>query len=154
MELRTPVVVLLTVLLLGVPDAFPQATLVFPQLVEGPGASSTLVVINAGLVQDTGQIEFFDSAGQPLELTTGGTPRSSISYTIAPGGFTVVEVSGADALRSGYALVQSTTEGSRLAGTLRIRLGEEGIVFLDAPSRNSRLILWPSPKRSEPAWPS
>ena len=140
MELRTPVVVLLTVLLLGVPDAFPQATLVFPQLVEGPGASSTLVVINAGLVQDTGQIEFFDSAGQPLELTTGGTPRSSISYTIAPGGFTVVEVSGADALRSGYALVQSTTEGSRLAGTLRIRLGEEGIVFLDAPSGNSRLI--------------
>ena len=139
MELRTPVVVLLTVLLLGVPGAFPQATLVFPQLAEGPGANSYLVVVNAGLVPDTAQIEFFDSEGRPLELTVEGTQLSSISNTIAAGGFTVVEASGSESLRSGYALVRGA-EGSRLAGTLRIRLGEEEIVFLDAPPRNEHLI--------------
>jgi len=120
--------------------AFSQSTLVFPQLVEGPGASSFLVVMNAGWVEDTGQIEFFDSAGRPWGLIVGDTQRSVISYNIAPGGFTVVETSGGDSLSSGYVLVRSETEESRLAGTLRVLLGDQEVVFLDAPARREYLI--------------
>jgi hypothetical protein len=113
---------------------------VFPQLVEGPGASSYLVVMNAGSVEDTGQIEFFDSAGQLLELTVEGARQSSIAYTIAAGGFKVVEASGGDSLRSGYVLVRSELEESQLAGILRVVLQGEEIVFLDAPARREHLI--------------
>lgn len=134
------VAVLLAILSLGMTGAFSQATLVFPQLVEGPGASSFLVVMNAGSVKDTGQIEFFDSAGRPWGLTVGDTRRSVISYNIAPGGFTVVETSGGDSLSSGYVLVRSETEESRLAGTLRVLLGDQEVVFLDAPARREHLI--------------
>ena len=150
-ELRTPgqegsppyrhwVAVLLALLSLGVTGAFAQSTLVFPQLVVGPGASSYLVVMNAGSVEDTGKIEFFDSAGQPWELTVEDTRQSSIAYTIAAGGFTVVAASGGDSLSSGYALVSSGIEGARLAGTLRLVLQNEEIVFLDAPSRREHLV--------------
>ena len=85
---------------------------------EDPGASSHLVVMNVGSVEDTGQIEFFDPAGQPWELTAEGTQQSSISCTLAAGGFTEVEVSGGDSLSSGYVLVRSGTDEARLAGTL------------------------------------
>ncbi len=134
------VAVLLGVLLLGVTGALSQSTLVFPQVVEGPGASSVLLLINAGTMEDTGQIEFFSSAGQPLELTVEGTRQASIPYTIAAGGFTVVEASGGESLSSGYALVRSSIEESRLAGTLRILLGDDATVFLDAPARRDHLV--------------
>jgi hypothetical protein len=109
--------------------------------VEGPEASSVLVLINAGSAEDTGQVQFFDSAGQPLELTVEGGQQSSISYTIPPGGFTVIEASGGESLSSGYAQVSSGTAGSRLAGTLRILLGDQEVVFLDAPARREHLVL-------------
>ena len=152
MELRTPgnesrafcgsrVVVLLALLFLGAPVGYTQSTLVFPQMVEGPEASSVLVLINAGSAEDTGQVQFFDSAGQPLELTVEGSQQSSISYTIPPGGFTVIEASGGESLSSGYAQVFSGTAGSRLAGTLRILLGDQEVVFLDAPARREHLVL-------------
>ena len=134
------VAVLLAILSLGMPGALSQSTLVFPQLVEGPGVSSFLVVMNAGSVEDTGQIEFFDSAGRPWGLIVGDTRQSVISYNIAPGGFTVVETSGGDSLSSGYVLVRSETEESRLAGTLRVLLGDQEVVFLDAPARREYLI--------------
>lgn len=134
------IAVLLALLFLRAQGAYPQSTLVFPQLVEGPEASSVLVLINAGSAEDTGQVQFFDSAGQPWELTVEGSQQSSISYTIPPGGFTVIEASGGESLSSGYALVSSETQESRLAGTLRILLGDQEVVFLDAPARRENRI--------------
>ncbi len=84
--------------------------------------------MNTGSLEDAGQIEFFDAAGQPLEFVIQGTARSSIAYNLAPGGFTVVEVSGADSLKSGYALVRSSNPEAQLAGTLRIGLGGEEVL--------------------------
>ncbi len=140
MSFYISIAVTLSLLIFSPPCSFAASTLVFPQLVEGPGIRSCIVVMNTGSLEDAGQIEFFDATGQPLEFVIQGTAQSSIAYSLAPGGFTVVDVSGADALNSGYGLVRSSNPEAQLAGTLRISLKGEEVLLLDAPPQRETVI--------------
>ena len=139
---RVPRLRLLGGVLLFLPwcSLYAASTLVFPQLIQGPGTTSYIVLMNAGSLEDEGQIDFFDPAGEARQVMIEGKPQSSVSYSIPSGGFTLVEVSGTESLSAGYALVHSDTESARLTGSVRIRVGEQEIVLLDAPARTQHQL--------------
>lgn len=116
------------------------SVLVFPQIIQGPSLSTSLVLMDSGSAGDSGAVEFFDSSGQPFELSVEGTLRSSLPYTVPASGHTVIELAPTETLRTGYALARSSQQGSQPSGLLRIVLGNQDLLFLDAPQRNQHLL--------------
>jgi len=131
---------LMLVLIQAAPWVLPETVLVFPQLIQGSSTRTTLVLINSGSEEDAGEVQFRDSSGALMELSVDGTARSSLDYTIPPGGFQLIDLSGPGPVRTGYALVRSVREEAEISGIGRITLGEHELVFLDAPARREHSL--------------
>jgi photosystem II stability/assembly factor-like uncharacterized protein len=59
----------------------------FPQLADGSGWTTSLMLLNTSSSSETGSLNFFDNSGQPLDIhPVGGSPASSLRYSISPGG--------------------------------------------------------------------
>jgi enterochelin esterase-like enzyme len=55
----------------------------FPQLADGGGWTTSLILLNTSGVSEKGTLEFFDDSGRPLIISpVGGTAASSLRYTI------------------------------------------------------------------------
>ncbi|MBI4475413.1 MAG: IPT/TIG domain-containing protein [Acidobacteria bacterium] len=62
----------------------------FPQFALGGGWASVLALVNNTGTTLTGRVDFFDGSGTPLALKLNGVLRSTFTYSLAPGGTTVL----------------------------------------------------------------
>ncbi len=111
-------------------------TLVFPQIADGGGIRSELLLTNPTSQTDTGTIAFKATSGQALALSIGGVPRTEISYSIVPGGVFEVRTDGTGSVKAGYAIVSSNSQYSQLTGSLVYSLAG-GEVSVPATSLDS-----------------
>jgi Leucine-rich repeat (LRR) protein len=68
-------------------QAFTFDPIYFPQLADGGGLTTSLVLLNTSSSVEHGTIQIFDDSGLPFVVRpVGGSAASSFEYTIAPGG--------------------------------------------------------------------
>ena len=74
----------------------PSGVLSFPQIVDGGGLHTTLILMNTSNALETGSVRLYSDDGSPLStyMTGGSAADSSFSYSIAPGGFLRLETDG------------------------------------------------------------
>lgn len=80
----------------------------FPQVVDGGGFKTILILVNTSSVSETGLVKFLTDTGIPLNvhLTDDSVGSSSFPYLIPAGGFRVMETDGSPSSQNvGWALV-------------------------------------------------
>lgn len=113
----------------------PLPLLVFPQVADGGGIRSEVILTNPGRSLDQGHIVFRDRSGAPLQLSFEGQAASRVDFSVSPGGtFKLVSDAGED-LRLGYAEVFSQVSSSRLSGSLIFTLNGEVSVTGQPPGK-------------------
>jgi hypothetical protein len=76
--------------------SLPSGTVYFPQIADGGGFTTTLVLMNTSAGNESGKLNVFDDNGNPLLLAqNGGSASSSFAYSIRPGGTFVMATNGA-----------------------------------------------------------
>ncbi|RPJ55331.1 MAG: hypothetical protein EHM23_26555 [Acidobacteria bacterium] len=98
-------------------------TLIFPQIADGGGIRSELLLTNPTSQTDTGSILFTGTDGLPLTISIGGKPGSILPYALPPGGVLQVRTDGTGTPRSGYAIVSSSRGATQLTGSLVYSVG-------------------------------
>jgi len=88
-----------------------SSTLYFPQLADGGGYTTTVILSNTSAAMETGTISIFDDTGAALNARpVGGAVGSSFSYSIPAAGTLVFQTDGSpSSLRVGW--VQVTPSG-------------------------------------------
>ncbi|MFQ5740958.1 MAG: hypothetical protein ACE5JX_18305 [Acidobacteriota bacterium] len=71
---------------------------------------------------DTGTILFRDQEGNLFPISVGGEEKSSIFYSLAPGGALKLVSDGLGPPQAGYAIVTSTNPFSAIAGNITYNL--------------------------------
>ena len=82
--------------------------LIFPQVVDGGGLPTQILLMNPSVnTTSTGFISFFDDEGNALALDFGPATgvQSSLNYSLGPNGMVKFSTTGLGALRVGYAVV-------------------------------------------------
>ena len=72
--------------------------LYFPQLVDGGGYQTSLVLLNTSSAWENGSIQILDNSGAPLAVHLSGDPGGAwpqFRYSIPPGGFYTLQTDGA-----------------------------------------------------------
>ncbi len=98
-------------------------TLIFPQIADGGGIRSEIILTNPATIEDIGTIAFRDANGDVLALIFDGVPQSSLSYSIPAGGVLKLETDGSGSPQTGYATVASENSNSQLTGTIVYNIG-------------------------------
>ena len=93
-------------------------TLIFPQIADGGGIRTEIILTNPNTVLDSGTIAFKDGNGDSLALPFDGMPQSSLSYSIPAGGVFKLETDGSGNTQPGYATVVSDSQSSQITGTV------------------------------------
>jgi sugar lactone lactonase YvrE len=113
----------------------------FPQIVNGAGYTTTLILMNTSGTPETGSLKFWDDSGNPLSVTiVGDGGGATIGYSLPPNGVSRVQTDGSPATaRRGWAEIvpdygTTTPIGSGLFGYNpgRVLISETGI-----PSSNA-----------------
>jgi hypothetical protein len=79
----------------------------FPQVADGGGYRTAIVLTNPNPFLATGRIEWFADSGSPLVLTVNGRTGSRSDFAIPPGGVLRLQSDGSGSLETGYARVAS-----------------------------------------------
>ena len=66
----------------------------FPQLVDGGGYVTTVILVNTSGATESGTIAIFDNAGAPLSVRSNGTTASTFNYSIPASGAFVFQTDG------------------------------------------------------------
>ena len=83
--------------------------LYFPQVADGAGYRTNLILMNPGDRTVTARVEFFSADGTPLSLPLGAFNRTSLSLVLSPKGSASLFTDGIDSLlRVGWARVTCT----------------------------------------------
>ena len=93
---------------------FPGMKLIFPQVIDGGGLPTQILLMNPSVMGTvTGFISFFDDEGNALALDFGPGigVQSSITYSLPPNGMVKYSTTGLGALRVGYAVVTPLSGG-------------------------------------------
>jgi hypothetical protein len=126
-----------------------NASLYFPQFVDGGGYTTTLILLNSSDRIESGTIRLLDDDGAPFVVgCVGESPNSVFNYSIPPGGIYRLQTDGASALtRVGWAQVTPTAFSSRPSGAgifsltqNRVLVTESGIPSA-APSTHARIYV-------------
>ena len=74
----------------------PSGVLSFPQIVDGGGLQTTLILMNTSNALETGSARLYGDDGSPMSthMTGGSAADSSFSYSIPPGGFVRLATDG------------------------------------------------------------
>jgi hypothetical protein len=75
----------------------PNGAAFFPQIAEGGGYQTTIILINTSNLYETGVVRFYDNSGNGLviDLANSSTSSSQFPYSIPPGGLARLVTSGA-----------------------------------------------------------
>jgi len=81
-----------------------SSTLYFPQLVDGGGYTTSVILLNTSGAAQTGTLSVFDDSGVPLSVRPGsGTVASTFSYSIPSAGSFVFQTDGSPSVaRAGW----------------------------------------------------
>ncbi|RPI23587.1 MAG: hypothetical protein EHM61_19370 [Acidobacteria bacterium] len=111
--------------------------LVFPQVADGGGVRTEIVLTNPGISEEEGTIYFYGDDGQALTLGIGGAQVSSLPYSVSPGGVFRIETDGSGATKAGYATVVVGTSpyASPVTGNLVFTLPGGQVSVSSADSR-------------------
>ena len=93
-------------------------TLIFPQIADGGGIRSEIILTNPASTEDSGTIAFKNGNGDALSVMVDGMPQSSINYLVAAGGVFKLETDGTGDTQTGYATVVSDNQNSQITGTI------------------------------------
>ncbi len=116
--------------------------LVFPQVVQGGGAVSEIVVSNPSRNTDSGRIDFFDPLGRPLSLQVDGTSRTSVDYSIPPGGVFKIEAASNGTVQTGYVTLTSDLADTQVTASIVYRFkGTEVSIPATAPTRQHHIVV-------------
>ena len=119
-----------------------EPTLVFPQIADGGGIRSEIILTNPGSFQDTGTISLKTPDGQQLTLEVDGVELSSIPYSIKPGGILRLETDGGGDVKVGYAVIESSLGDSELTGSIIYNLnGFEVSVPDSSPGKQHQVFV-------------
>jgi uncharacterized repeat protein (TIGR01451 family) len=106
--------------------------LFFPQLVEGGGYQTSIVLLNNSNAAEAGTLRVFDNQGSPLTVRQDGGPAASASafaYTIPPHGFYVFQTAGSQAtVVAGWAEVNPDAGSSTPVGMGLLSYTTKGIL--------------------------
>lgn len=92
------------------PTVTPTGTnLTFPQVIDGGGNPTQILLMNTSGSTITGVVALFDDNGNPIQLDFGSGLVSSFSYSIAANGMQKYSTTGIGSLKVGYAVVTPTT---------------------------------------------
>jgi hypothetical protein len=99
----------------------------FPQLADGGGYTTTLLLLNTSNSAQSGTIAVFDDNGTPLSVReAGGITASTFAYSISAGGAFVFQTAGATpATRTGWIQVTPSAGSSSPAGAGCLFLHEQ-----------------------------
>ncbi|MFI5173858.1 MAG: hypothetical protein ACHQKY_03305 [Terriglobia bacterium] len=82
------------------------ANLVFPQIVDGGGLPTQILLMNPSTTTSSiGTISLLGDSGSPLSLDFGSGPQSLLNFSIPPDGMVKFSTTGLGTLRVGYAVV-------------------------------------------------
>ena len=100
-----------------------RPVLVFPQIADGGGISSEIILTNSGSQDELGTLRILDGSGNPLPLSFSGLKRSSINFVARTGGALKIQTDGEGAAKAGYVLLESKKAVSQLAGSIIYTFG-------------------------------
>jgi sugar lactone lactonase YvrE len=127
--------------------ATPQVsgTLIFPQIVDGGGSPTEILLMNTSNSTISGTISIMDDNGNLVGLNFGSGPVSSLPYNIPSGGMQKFSTTGLGSLKVGYAVVSPVIgplpAGAAVFGSAAASGGlasQAGI--LDAPKTTSARV--------------
>ena len=98
-------------------QAAPADSVVFPHIGVGGILTTQIILINRSSQAVSGQVQLWDSAGQPLQADLEGTLLSEFPYNLQADGVRIVTLEGSpDQVKTGFAVV-TATQGLLPAGT-------------------------------------
>jgi hypothetical protein len=108
--------------------------LYFPQVADGGGFTTTIVLMNTSAVSESGKLNVFDDNGNPLPVGQSGPgDGSSGAYSIAPGGTFVMTTNGASpAVRVGSIQVLPDSGTSTPVGSAIFSLSRPGLLVSES----------------------
>jgi hypothetical protein len=70
-------------------DAPASTPIYFPQIADGGGYQTTLILLNTSNAAESGKLQLYDSNGLPfaVKMTNGGVAAAQYDYSISPNGF-------------------------------------------------------------------
>ena len=93
--------------------ALTTAAVYFPQLVDGGGYVTTVILVNTSGATENGTIEIFENSGAPLIVTSNGTTASTFNYSIPASGAFVFQTNGSPtSARPGWVKVTPSSGSS------------------------------------------
>jgi hypothetical protein len=106
----------------------------FPQLVDGNGYTTSLILLNGSSSNENGTLQVRDNNGNPLSITpAGGTPATSFTYSIPVGGAFVLQTDGSPAnLNVGWVEIQPEFFSSTPVGLGVFRYNPAGILISES----------------------
>ena len=118
----------------------PKPPLYFPQYADGQSGGAPnrtrIILRNTGDQTDTGEIRFFDPSGNPAAIDIGGTPTSTVNYSLIPWSTMEIETDGNGPLKTGPIEVTSNRgDESGLVGTEVFDLMGHGVSVPHSPAR-------------------
>lgn len=130
-------------------QAPPSGSLFFPQMADGGGYRTTLMLLNTTTSTESGTMKFYDNNGLPMtvRLTTGPSD-STIPYTIPPGGVYVGVTDGSGPIvNSGSVQTIPDNGSSTPIGSGLFSLTQNGILVTEsgvpsaAPTTHARIYV-------------
>jgi hypothetical protein len=112
-----------------------------PQVVNGAGYATSIILMNVENRPKTGAIRFRDDSGQPVEVTLlDGRTNSSFDYSVPAGGVAVFETmeSGTE-IQTGSVEVDGVTVSAPIAAGI-IRFVQNGVLVTEAGSAGVREV--------------
>ncbi len=115
---------LFLLLIAGVPLLPAQPGRVFPQLADGGGIRSEVLLTNPGDTAQAGTLRFRQPSGEPWPLGIATAGSGELRYRVEPGGVARFTTDGSGPARSGYLVVEPDDPDSRVTASIGYQLGE------------------------------
>ena len=123
--------------------------LYLPQLADGAGYSTAIVLLNTYRVAETGELHLFKNDGSPLTVRHGnGSPASSFTYSIPPGGVYVLQTDASPQdIQTGWVELAPDPGAYTPAGAGILQFVHDGVLVTEtgipfvAPTAHARIFL-------------
>src|SRR5439155_18012181 len=126
-----------------------NAPVYFPQLADGGGFTTTLILLNTSNGTEAGTLAIFDDNGTPITLRdSAGTSGSAFHYSVPAGGAFVFQTDGSPAaLRAGWVKLTPNPGSSAPVGAGVFSYSPAGILVTESgipsavPTTNARIYV-------------
>jgi len=105
---------------MGIPTT---SVISFPQLADGGGIRSELLLANSGPESSTGILYILGSGGEPSIWSVGGVWHEAVEYDLPPGGVLRLMTDGLGGIKVGHALLCPDNAYPSISGTIVYLIG-------------------------------